>query len=534
MKDDFHKVFEGYRKLDKGLHLDAADCRGLRQLKPLPVQLASMAIRIMARRYTRTEEKLLRWIAKKHPRIGTCLRFLDPCSDIQVAREAARPDSRFLKSLKLIRARREIGSNSLRWIAIGIREGWIPIEHVAIWLTCVFLYGLTKSDTMNLTFAMKDSGQVHDYRKSKKLDYRRILRRYPTGGLSEKQAIILPALISAFCSSYGIASTYLVAKALAFTGGTYDKLRSIRRFRFREPGSEVILALRKCGIAMLTADEHLDPLDNILYQIRSLTCTVESTSLMLSSIASKHLALPPDLLLLDVRYGEDAFLRNIREAKAFSRSIVETLRRGGVPCTVVLKENREPNGMAIGNALEVVESLAVMSGNLSELWDERALEEQRQLVAESFAILMNLAFPKRSRLWWKKEAVRCFGNDKVIEAFYRILTTHGVSKKTISLLKKDPFSAIGADYKPIRIHSKRDGRLTRIDQRTLGELVNFSLGAGGNEFGGERNDRAGVILKKRLSDNVRTRETICLLYSPLREDQVCHLIARIRDCFIIT
>ena len=183
--------------------------------------------------------------------------------------------------------------------------------------------GLGKDDTILFTREIAKSGKKFDYRNSKTLNRRKIISRYPTGALSEKIALIMPSLLFCLAKTYKFCSPFLIAKSLGYTGGTWDKLLSIPNFNFPLQGIETLNILKQCNVTMAVTKGNFNPVDRILYQLRSLTNTVDSFPLIVSSIGSKQLALPLDSLLLDIRYGSGTFLKTLNEAKLFYQYLFE-------------------------------------------------------------------------------------------------------------------------------------------------------------------------------------------------------------------
>ena len=412
-----------------------------------------------------------------------------------------------------------------------VRETLSPV-HVAAWLGTVVERGLSPECLRDLTHSMRDSGRTYDDRSSPKLRGRKLVRRYPTGGLSEKTALILPSVLAKASTRYPVASNFLVARSLGFTGGTWDKLSAIPGFRFPSPGEESLNVIERCGVAMTVTHGDLNPADRKLYQLRSVTGTIESYELIVSSIASKQLAVPADYLLLDVRYGEGAFLKSLEEARRCAEGMVDVITAGGVPCSAHLTDTPQPNGMAIGNALEVAEAVATMGGGALEPWDPRALREQRELVLTFYGLLMARTFGTERIEPWIDEARDWFESGEIVRAFEALLSAHEVQRATIDGLMHHPLTTLGIVGEGSPILAERPGRFKHIDQRRLGHLINFGLGAGGNEYGGAFAARSGVRLNSRIGDEVEGGQPICWVHGDW--DFISNeLVASLKECFVV-
>lgn len=455
-------------------------------------------------------------------------------SDILRTAVGARAVSeRSLDLLKGTSRRKNQGKARLQALISDFLSHRISSVFMAIWLMKVCYDGMSDPDVLDLTLAMRDSGRIYDYRNLAELDKRRVIRRYPTGALSEKTALILPSLLSAFWAEFPLVTPFLVARSLGFTGGTWDKLSSIPGFVFPIQGEETIEVMKSCGAAMCVTSGDFNPADRELYKLRSVTGTVECEELIISSIASKQLAVPADHLLLDVRYGPGAFLSE-SQAGSVASHLQKVIVMNGVPCILAFNDTQQPTGTAVGNALEVLESLAVMGFDTSAKWDERALQEQRQIVIGLFSDLMSAEFKVHDKSWWQQAAEDKLGTQEVRRAFLNLLLHHKVPKETVDQIATNP-AAIFLRHIAVPVYSRLRGRLSGIDQPKLGNLVNFSLGAGGNDYAGQFDCSTGVILRKRLGDRVDRNEAICDLYAGEQGlSDTPSIVEDILSCFTIS
>ncbi|MBK8624647.1 MAG: hypothetical protein IPN86_03410 [Saprospiraceae bacterium] len=201
----------------------------------------------------------------------------------------------------------ELDEREIQFIVEMSLESSLHSLSLTLILNLIKFKGLSLKNVSLLSLKMAESGCIYDYRKNSELNYKHVLRRYPTGAVSEKIALIMPSLLKCLSNSYKFVSPFLVAKALGFTGGTWDKLSSIPNFKFPKSGNQSISILKKEHVCMTVAQGDYAPSDTFLYQLRSITNTVDSLPLIISSIASKQIANPVDTLLLDIRYGKNAF-----------------------------------------------------------------------------------------------------------------------------------------------------------------------------------------------------------------------------------
>jgi thymidine phosphorylase len=509
-------------KLRHGAALTQDDCDNLFGTSVKSYQFASLAVFLLAKKMNPPELQLFSQIITRFPEVAVYLtiRFpsnadlkLDHDNDILTSiRTSLHPCQ--VQLLQSTCKESEIGENALNWFISQLVSNTLSMEFIAVWLAIVCCYGLSNSDVRSLTFLMRDSGTIYDYRNMPELEFRKMIRRYPTGALSEKTALIMPSLISAFASEFPIATPFLVARSLGFTGGTWDKLKAIPGFKFPSPGTETIEVLRRCHAAMTVTQDDVNPADRILYQLRSVTCTIESHELILASIASKQMSVPVDRLLMDIRYGSGAFLKNPDDAMKLKDVLLPLLEDGGIPSCARLTGTDQPNGAAVGNVLEVCEAIALMSNTDARgFWDNRALTEQRNLVISLFVGLIMSEFPRVDQHMLRQEIEDKFASGKVLDAFENFLAAHDVSRNTIQQIVNDPLTLLGTTSPSLVVRSEISGQLIGIDQVRLGHTVNFELGAGGNEFGTLFDPLSGIVLRKRLGDRIEPGDVLVEIYS---------------------
>lgn len=520
-----------FRRLRLGIHLTVAQARILTS-HSLSISQQCSALAGLALRNGLTEPEMVaaQYLAEQHPSVAICL--LRPDLGHAQAADISPVELRGWDiALLHLLTNRPLGSFVITNLINDLVINTSSQGFAAAFLMTVCIKGMHHEDVITLTESMANSGEIFDYRNAVALRGARLVRRYPTGALSEKTALILPALIATARKVVNVCSPFLVARSLGYTGGTWDKLKAIPGFRFPTPGQETISVLTQCGVAMTVTQGNANPADRILYAMRSATGTIESHPLIVASIASKHICFPVHRLLMDVRYGEGAFLEDEAEAAAIGKALCSVLSERGVPTLFELTPTNQPTGSAIGNAVEVAEAIAVLHPQQKGNWDRRAIVEQRRLVIHFFAILMAAEFEEKSYEEWKTFAVSQFSDGEVLSAFANILRAHGVSEKDIAELLLDPMQKLLSGTTVVEICAAKNGKLAQIEQRKLGEIVNCLLGAGGNDFGGEFNSTSGLILRCRIGDDIKEGEPVCTLHTSSNVDST--LRQQIMSCFIM-
>jgi thymidine phosphorylase len=279
-------------------------------------------------------------------------------------------------AVALIRAKRDglrLSDHDIRWLFAAYAKGEVADEQMSALLMAIYFRGLSTKELRTWTAAMVASGD--------RLDLSGITRqtvdKHSTGGVGDKVSLILAPLVAA-C---GAAVPQLSGRGLGHTGGTLDKLESIRGFRTALTPAETITVLRSVGCVICAAGSGLAPADRRLYALRDVTGTVESIPLIASSIMSKKIAEGTAALVLDVKVGTGAFMKDLDQARELAATMVALGEEHQVRTTALLTRMDTPLGRAVGNALEVQESVAALSGNGPDDLMEVTLALARQMLA---------------------------------------------------------------------------------------------------------------------------------------------------------
>ncbi|HEX9368632.1 MAG TPA: thymidine phosphorylase [Vicinamibacterales bacterium] len=263
-----------------------------------------------------------------------------------------------MRAVDLIRTKRDGGQldrAALEWFVAGVTDGSLPDYQASALLMAIVLRGMTAEETGFLTGAMVRSGVKVDYPGLPRV----AVDKHSTGGVGDKTSIILAPLAAA-CGAY---VPMMSGRGLGHTGGTLDKLESIPGFRTALSLDELRRAVRTIGCALIGQTSEVAPADRKLYALRDVTGTVESIPLITASIMSKKIAEGIGGLVLDVKCGDGAFMKTESDARALARSLVDTGELAGVRTEAVLTRMDAPLGLAVGNALEIVESIETLKGH---------------------------------------------------------------------------------------------------------------------------------------------------------------------------
>jgi pyrimidine-nucleoside phosphorylase len=262
-----------------------------------------------------------------------------------------------MRAVDLIRIKRDGGPldrAALDWFVTGVTDGSVPDYQASALLMAIVLRGMTPEETAGLTDAMVRSGVRVDYPGLP----RPAVDKHSTGGVGDKTSIILAPLAAA-CGAY---VPMMSGRGLGHTGGTLDKLESIPGFRTALPLDELRRSVSAIGCALIGQTSEVAPADRKLYALRDVTATVESVPLITASIMSKKIAEGVGGLVLDVKCGDGAFMKTEADARTLAESLVATGELAGVRTEALLTTMDEPLGLAVGNALEIVESIETLKG----------------------------------------------------------------------------------------------------------------------------------------------------------------------------
>ncbi len=260
-----------------------------------------------------------------------------------------------MNTIEIIRKKRDkhsLTKEEIEFLVSSYTKGKIPDYQFSAFLMAAFLNGLNKTETAALTKAMLYSGKVVDLSSIKgvKVD------KHSTGGVGDKTSLIIAPIVAAA----GVYVPMISGRGLGHTGGTLDKLESIPGFRTDLNLKEYKKVLKKTGAVLIGQTKEIAPADKLIYSLRDVTATVESIPLITGSIMSKKLAEGIDALVLDVKTGNGAFMKQMKDAEQLACSLSDTAKAFGKKCLAFITDMNQPLGNYIGNWLEVYESIEVL------------------------------------------------------------------------------------------------------------------------------------------------------------------------------
>lgn len=392
---------------------------------------------------------------------------------------------------ELIRKKRdggELTAEEISYIINGCVSGEVPDYQLSAFAMAVFFRGMTNAETVALTLAMRDSGDKADLSgiSGVKVD------KHSTGGVGDKTTLIVAPIVAA-C---GVKVAKMSGRGLGHTGGTVDKLESIPGFRTSISPQEMRETVETCGLSVTGQSGNMCPADKKLYALRDVTATVDSIPLIASSIMSKKLADGSDCILLDVKTGSGSFMKTLDDSRLLARTMVDIGRGADVRTAALITNMDSPLGSAVGNSLEVIESVEILKGKTSgDLWTVCRELSCRMLMLAGIGDK-----DECGRL--VDEAVE---SGEALKRFEMMVKLQGGDVSYIedtSKFRKASFSR--------EVYAPADGYITHMDSEKIG-LTAVLLGAGREKKDDDINHVAGIIIAAKTGDFVKRGELLATL-----------------------
>ena len=385
----------------------------------------------------------------------------------------------------------------------------IPNEEVIRWLKAVHKYSISAEDTAFLTKKMMNSGTVLSWNSGIIVD------KHSTGGVGDKMSLILAPLLACM----GLSVPMLAGRGLGHTGGTIDKLESIQGFRTNLSAEEIKRAVDTVGCCITAQSSEIAPADSLLYALRDISDTIDSIPLITASIISKKAAEGLDCLVLDVKCGKAAFMKNVNDAEELSLSMQNVSEMLGIKCVAQITHMDSPIGDYIGNALEVIESILIMKG-------ENERSDCLNIVLMQACELAELAGEFISEDATYQWMLRLINDGSVLNKFIEMCINQGVDRKYMLELVENPSILLGEDY--VDVLSTKSGFVEEIDSLKLAKIARKHR-AGRFEFGEEINHSTGFIIRKPPTAEVKVGDTLTRFYFDYSPNE--REISEISECF---
>ena len=384
----------------------------------------------------------------------------------------------------------ELTKAEIEFLLEGYLLGKVPDYQMSSFLMSVYFNNMTKDELTNFTLTMRDSGDTIFFDD---LDHY-LVDKHSTGGVGDKVTVVLGPILSAV----GMATTKLSGKGLGHTGGTIDKFESIRNFKFSTTKEELVEVASKTGVGLMGYSDNIVPLDKKIYALRDVTATVDSIPLIASSIMSKKLAIQSDLIILDVKVGDGAFMKTIEDARELSRRMVEIGNSVGRKTIAVLTNMEEPLGYNIGNANEIIEGIEALKGNWSS--------DLKEVVYE----IVYLALKHKGEVKTFEEASEkideVINNGSALDLLKQFIELSGGDGEVVN-----NYELLPTPKSVLEVFAQEDGYVTKIKAEEVGKAA-MVIGAGRATKEDEVDHAVGIELKKKVGDKVEKGDLIAEIY----------------------
>jgi pyrimidine-nucleoside phosphorylase len=413
-----------------------------------------------------------------------------------------------MRAVDIIRKKRDAGEltrEEIEFLVHGATDDSIPDYQLAAWLMAVVWRGMTHAELATLTEAMLHSGQVLDLSDIPGIK----VDKHSTGGVGDKTSLVIAPIVAAA----GLPVPMISGRGLGHTGGTLDKLESIPGFNVNLSIADFRRVLKACGCALIGQTPEIAPADKKLYSLRDVTATVESPYLICASIMSKKLAEGIDALVLDVKTGNGAFMKQEKDAVYLAELMVETGRRMGKKMVALITDMEQPLGRKIGNALEVEECLEVLVGG--------GPEDLRELCLDLSAWMLTLGGKCAKVSEGREIAAELIANGRARDKFREIICLQGGDTQVVD----DP-SRLPKAKRTAHAISMKSGYITAIRGEQVG-IASMLLGGGREKKEDSVDPAVGIVLEKKVGDEVQSGSSLCTIHfnSEARKGEALAMLA---------
>ena len=387
-----------------------------------------------------------------------------------------------MRTVDIIQKKRdglELSTEEIQFLVDGYVDGSVPDYQMSAFAMAVYFKGMTTREISDLTMAMVGTGEQIDLSAIEGIK----VDKHSTGGVGDKVTLILVPLVA----SFGVPVAKMSGRGLGHTGGTIDKLESIKGFQIERTQEDFIKQVQDIGLSVIGQSDQLVKADKLLYALRDVTATVDTIPLIASSVMSKKIAAGADAILLDVTVGEGAFMKNITDARILARTMVDLGKAVGRKTVAVITDMSQPVGRAIGNRLEILEALEILQG--------KGRSDVTEFICELAQIMLELANVEKSI-----EEVRShLENGAALAKFEEMVAAQGGDLE-------DLYRPSSAAYE-VEIRADKAGFISDLPAMEFG-LFAMRLGAGRAVKSDELDYETGIVFDKKVGDAVEVGDLI--------------------------
>ena len=392
-----------------------------------------------------------------------------------------------MRAVDLIQKKRdgqELSSNEIQWLIEGYVAGTVPDYQMSAFAMAVYFQGMTTREISDLTMNMVKTGQEFDLSAidGVKVD------KHSTGGVGDKVTLILAPLVA----SFDVPVAKMSGRGLGHTGGTIDKLESIKGFQIERSQDEFIKQVQDIGVSVIGQSDQLVKADKLLYALRDVTATVDTIPLIASSVMSKKIAAGADAILLDVTVGEGAFMKTVDEARQLAQTMVNLGKAVGRKTVAVITDMSQPLGRAIGNRLEILEALEILQG--------KGRQDISHFICELAQIMLSLANVEKTI----EEVRQHLENGKALKKFEEMVLAQGGDLE-------DLYRQVKVDH-VVDIPAQEDGIIAELPAMEFG-LFAMRLGAGRAVKTDALDYETGIVFEKKVGESVKKGEIVAKVYA---------------------
>ena len=392
-----------------------------------------------------------------------------------------------MRAVDLIQKKRdgqELTANEIKWLVEGYVAGTVPDYQMSAFAMAVYFKGMTTREISDLTMNMVKTGQEFDLSaiEGVKVD------KHSTGGVGDKVTLILAPLVA----SFGVPVAKMSGRGLGHTGGTIDKLESIKGYQVERSQEDFIRQVQDIGVSVIGQSDQLVKADKLLYALRDVTATVDTIPLIASSVMSKKIAAGADAILLDVTVGEGAFMKTVDEARELAQTMVELGKAVGRKTVAVITDMSQPLGRAIGNRLEILEAIEILQG--------KGREDISHFICELAQIMLSLADVEKT----VEEVRQHLENGQALAKFEEMVAAQGGDLEDL--------------YRPVNvahvvdIPAQETGVISALPAMEFG-LYAMRLGAGRAIKSDDLDYETGIVFEKKVGDSVQKGEIVAKVYT---------------------
>ena len=369
-------------------------------------------------------------------------------------------------------------------------EGNVPDYQMSSFLMATYFNDMIPEELLTFTTTMRDSGDIINFDDVEKF----LVDKHSTGGVGDKVTVVLAPILAAL----GMGTTKLSGKGLGHTGGTIDKIEAIKGFKFSSTRDELVKIANKTGIGLMGYSDKIVPLDKKIYSLRDVTGTVPSIPLIASSIMSKKLAIQSDVIILDVKVGDGAFMKDIKQAKELAKRMIEIGKGAGRKVQVVLSNMDEPLGHAIGNANEIIESIETLKGN--------GAEDLKEVVYTIASLALKAKGEIKELEEGKEKIDEVINNGTALARLKEFISESGGNGELVN-----DYTILPTPKSKLDVVSENVGFVQKIKAEEIGKAA-MIIGAGRATKEDVIDHAVGIKILKKVGEKVEKGEKIAEIY----------------------